>query len=125
MEFILYGLVSGIISSMGMGGGTVLIFLITTISNIEQHIAQGINLVFFIPTCIVATIINFKNKNIQKDVAIIVIIAGIIGAIIGAKLAINVDVQGLRKYFGIFLIVIALNEIYLLIKSYIKQKKSQ
>lgn len=108
-----------------MGGGTVLIFLITTISNIEQHIAQGINLVFFIPTCIVATIINFKNKNIQKDVAIIVIIAGIIGAIIGAKLAINVDVQGLRKYFGIFLIVIALNEIYLLIKSYIKQKKSQ
>lgn len=125
MEFILYGLISGIISSMGMGGGTILIFLITTISNIEQHIAQGINLVFFIPTCLVATMLNFKNKNIKKDVAIIVIISGIIGAIIGAKLSINIDVNGLRKYFGIFLIIIALNEIYLLINSYIKHKKSQ
>lgn len=56
---------TGIISGIGMGGGTVLIFLLTFMLGIEQHIAQGANLIFFIPTSIVAIIVNFKNKNID------------------------------------------------------------
>ncbi len=124
MIYILFGAISGIISSMGMGGGTILIYLLTAISGIEQHIAQGINLVFFVPTCIVSIIINLKNKNIQKNTAIIVIISGIIGATIGAKISLKMNVNELRKYFGVFLIGIAIYQIYLLIKSYIKFKKA-
>lgn len=124
MIYILFGAISGIISSMGMGGGTILIYLLTAISGIEQHIAQGINLVFFVPTCIVSIIINLKNKNIQKNTAIIIIISGIIGAIIGAKISLKMNVNELRKYFGMFLIGIAIYQIYLLIKSYIKFKKA-
>lgn len=123
MSYFLFGIISGIISSMGMGGGTILIYLLTTISGIEQHIAQGINLVFFIPTCVVAIIVNWKNKNIQKNIALAVIVSGIIGAIIGAKISLKMNVQELKKYFGIFLIFIAIYQIYLLIKSYIKHKK--
>ena len=122
MIYILFGAISGIISSMGMGGGTILIYLLTAISGIEQHIAQGINLVFFVPTCIVSIIINLKNKNIQKNTAIIV--SGIIGATIGAKISLKMNVNELRKYFGVFLIGIAIYQIYLLIKSYIKFKKA-
>ena len=98
--------------------------MLTTISGIEQHIAQGINLVFFIPTCIVTIIINLKNKNIQKNTAIIIIIFGIIGAIIGAKISVEINVKELRKFFGYFLIIIAIFEIISLIKSYIKHKKA-
>ena len=47
---ILIGTISGIISGIGMGGGTVLIFLLTFMLGIEQHIAQGENLIFFIQT---------------------------------------------------------------------------
>ena len=50
MAEILMGLVSGIVSGTGMGGGTILIFLLTFIMGIEQHIAQATNLIFFIPT---------------------------------------------------------------------------
>ena len=50
MKEILIGLISGIISGTGMGGGTILIFLLTFICNIEQHTAQATNLIFFIPT---------------------------------------------------------------------------
>ena len=109
------------------GGGTVLIFLLTTISGIEQHVAQGTNLIFFIPTSIVAIIVNIKNKNIQLKTAVIIIIVGIIAAIIGAKISINLNVTKLRRYFGYFLIIITINEIYSLIKNnivpYIKNKK--
>ena len=47
-----------------MGGGTILIFLLMYVIGIDQHIAQATNLIFFIPTSIIAIIINLKNKNI-------------------------------------------------------------
>lgn len=90
----------------------------------EHHIAQGANLIFFIPTCVTSIIINLKNKNIKFDVAIPVIIVGIIGAIIGAKLSVNMPINMLKKCFGIFLIFVSLHEIYSLKKEYINSKKT-
>ena len=54
MGEILIGIVSGIVSGAGMGGGTILIFLLSFVMGVEQHIAQATNLIFFIPTSIVA-----------------------------------------------------------------------
>jgi uncharacterized membrane protein YfcA len=121
---ILFGTISGFISSMGMGGGTILIYLLTTFSKIDQHIAQGANLVFFIPTCITAIIVNIKNKNINYRLSVPIIITGIIGAIIGAKLSVNMPIKELRRYFGVFLICVSINEIYSLGKEYINNKKT-
>ncbi len=121
---LLIGVVSGVFSGVGMGGGTILIFLLTTFAGIEQHIAQATNLIYFIPTAISAIIVNYKEKNIDTKLAISVSIFGIIGAIIGAKFAVNTDVQKLRKLFGIFLAIIAIHEIYTLFKEY-KQHKNR
>ena len=44
---VLIGIISGTISGTGMGGGTILIFLLTVLCGIEQHIAQATNLIFF------------------------------------------------------------------------------
>ena len=115
---LLIGVVSGVFSGVGMGGGTILIFLLTTFAGIEQHIAQATNLIYFIPTAISAIIVNYREKNIDTKLAISVSIFGIIGAIIGAKFAVNTDVQKLRKLFGIFLAIIAIHEIYTLFKEY-------
>lgn len=101
-----------------------LIFLLTTFSGVEQHIAQGANLIFFIPTSIAAIIVHLKKKNIQLKTTMVIILSGVVGAIIGAKLAVNMEVGKLRKYFGFFLIGIAINEIYSLTKEYIKNKKA-
>lgn len=120
----LIGVVSGVFSGVGMGGGTILIFLLTTFAGIEQHIAQATNLIYFIPTAISAIIVNYREKNIDTKLAISVSIFGIIGAIIGAKFAVNTDVQKLRKLFGIFLAIIAIHEIYTLFKEY-KQHKNR
>lgn len=119
MEIII-GIISGIISGTGMGGGTILIFLLSQISGIEHHKAQAANLIFFIPTAIVAIIINIKNKNIDLKLAIQISILGIIGAIIGAKVAVFTDVNSLKKYFGFFLLIIAIREIYTLFKNHKK-----
>ena len=90
--------------------------------NLEQHIAQATNLIFFIPTSIIAIIINMRNKNIDLKLGTIISLYGILGAIIGANLSVHTDVKSLRKYFGIFLIVIATHEIYSIIRQYKKDK---
>ena len=125
MKEIIIGIISGTVSGPGMGGGTILIFLLTYIIGIEQHIAQATNLIFFIPTSVVAIIVNIKNKNIDMKLATIITIFGIFGAIIGANLSIHTDVNKLRKYFGIFLAIIAIHEIYTIIKEYKKEKNEQ
>ena len=118
------GIVAGIVSGTGMGGGTILIFLLTFMLGIEQHIAQATNLIFFIPTAIVAIIVNLKNKNIDTKLAILVSVFGVLGAIIGANISIHIDVGILRKCFGIFLAIITINEIYSIVKLYTKQYKN-
>ena len=119
---IFIGVISGIVSGMGMGGGTILIFLLTFVCNIEQHIAQATNLIFFVPTSIIAIIVKIKNKNIDIKLGIYTAIFGILGAIIGANIAIYTDVNKLRKLFGVFLIIIVLHEIYSIYKGYKKEK---
>lgn len=124
MSEIIIGLIAGIVSGTGMGGGTILIFLLTFFIGIEQHVAQATNLIFFIPTSIIAILVNLKNKNIDIKLAIFISIYGILGAIIGANISINIDVTILKKTFGIFLAIIAINEIYSIIKSYRNENKN-
>ncbi len=123
MEIII-GVLSGIVTAIGMGGGTILILLLTLILNIPQNIAQSANLIFFIPTSIATIFLNLKNRNIDLKVGVTIILSGIIGSIIGAIISNKVNVQSLRKYFGIFLLFVAFNEIYNYCKQYIKGKNT-
>ena len=123
MKEILIGTFSGIFSGIGMGGGTILIFLLTTFARLEQHIAQATNLIYFVPTAISAIIVNYRDKNIDTKLAKHISIYGVIGAIIGALISINLDVQKLRKFYGIFLAIIAIHEIYTLFKEYKLHRK--
>ena len=118
MKEILIGIFSGIFSGIGMGGGTILIVLLDIFEGLEQHIAQATNLIYFVPTAISAIIVNYKEKNIDTKLARLISIFGIIGATIGAIISVNTDVQKLKKIYGIFLAVIAIHEIYTLIKEY-------
>ena len=106
-----------------MGGGTVLILLLSNFMNLDQHISQATNLVFFIPTAIASIIIGIKNKNINLKEAWIVVISGIVGTILSASLSSTMNVKLLKKLFGIFLLVIAVYELYSWYKTYIKSKK--
>ena len=48
---IVIGVISGIVSGTGMGGGTILIFLLTFFCGLEQHIAQATNYFFDCNNC--------------------------------------------------------------------------
>ena len=121
---IVFGIVSGIVTGLGMGGGTILILLLTIFMGLEQHVAQATNLVFFIPAAIAAIITNLKQKNIDIKLAINISIFGIFGAIIGAIISDRISSEYLRKYFAIFIFIIALHEVYVLYKEYKRKRKN-
>ena len=102
-----------------MGGGTVLILFLSLFLNIEQHIAQSTNVIFFIPTAIAAIIVSLKNKNINLKKALPICFWGILGSFLGAFISRMMEVNMLKNSFGVFLILIAVYQIY----EYIRNKK--
>ena len=117
------GTISGVITGTGMGGGIILILVLSLFMGIDQHTAQAVNLIFFVPTAVAATVISIKNKLIEWKTATIIVITGTVGSIVGAKASFLISSENLRRYFGIFLAIIAVHEIYYLIKPYISKKK--
>lgn len=112
MIAVLIGLCSGIISGMGIGGGTILIPALVLFLNLEQHAAQGVNLIYFIPTAIVALWVHIKNRSVNFRVALSIIISGVIGAVGGSLLADIISAGLLRKLFGIFLFAMGIYEFF-------------
>ncbi len=105
---IIGGLISGVAAGMGMGGGTVLIPILTLLVSIDQHSAQGINMLSFLPAAIIAIIIHRREGRIDIKDCLPIIIAGILGAVGGAMLAMVVSSEWLKRIFGIFLLGLAI-----------------
>lgn len=123
MNIVIFGIISGIITGLGMGGGTILILLLSSFLGIDQHVAQATNLIFFVPTSISAIIINIKHKNIKFNTALIVILFGIIGAVFGSLISNKLPSRDLKKCFTIFILIIAIHEFYDLYKEYRNKRK--
>lgn len=109
---ILTGLFSGIVSGMGIGGGAILIPALIMLENVNQQIAQGINLVYFIPTAVVSLIVHIRRKNVEVKTALIIGAGGILGAVFGSVIAKNIHSSMLGKLFGFFLLGIGIYEIF-------------
>ncbi len=103
---IIASALGGLIGGMGMGGGTLLIPLLTLAAGLEQHLAQAINLIAFVPMSLVALFIHKKNGYVsfKKSVPIAAVaLVGAVGGSFGAKYA---GGRGLRIAFGVFLIAL-------------------
>lgn len=106
------GLLCGVISGFGIGGGSLLMVWMTAAAALEQRTAQGINLLYFIPTSIGALIFHIKNKMICWQAVIPAVLCGCATAAGFAWIANTIDVALLQKLFGGFLILIGLRELF-------------
>lgn len=107
MNFIIctvVGLVCGLLSGMGIGGGTFLLLYMTGIAGVSQSIAQGTNLIYFIPTSAASLISHIKNKYVSKQAFFSCSIPGVFFSVASALVATSIDVEILRKFFGAFLV---------------------
>lgn len=108
---VLAGFLSGIISGFGIGGGTVLMVYLTAVLSLPQRTAQGINLLYFLPTAAAALLIHRKNSYLEKKAILPAALAGCISAAVFSFIAMYLEVGLLKKLFGGFLIVTGISEI--------------
>lgn len=106
------GLVCGVLSGFGIGGGSLLMVWMTAVLSMEQKAAQGINLLYFLPTAAAALPSHFKNGVIEKAALLPAIAAGLAGTALAAWAATSLDVELLRKCFGGFLLIVGLRELF-------------
>lgn len=100
----LCGLGAAIISAWGVGGGTLLLLVMTLFLGVDQRTAQGINLLFFLPTAASALICHAKGGYLDKPTLKAAIPVALLAAALGAWLATAMDVELLRKPFGVYLL---------------------
>lgn len=108
MKFLLpflCGLGAGILSAWGVGGGTLLLLVMTLFLRVDQHSAQGINLLFFLPTAAGALVCHWRAGRLERSTLQAAIPAALVCALVGAWIASSCNMQLLRKPFGIYLLL--------------------
>lgn len=101
----LCGLGASILSAWGVGGGTLLLLVMTLFLGVDQRTAQGINLLFFLPTAVTALVCHAKNGYLDRPTLKQAIPPAVLAAALGAWLATAIDAEVLRKPFGVYLLL--------------------
>ena len=106
------GLLTGVISGFGIGGGSLLILYLTSFAGIDQYIAGGIILLYFICCAPAALISHIRNHLVEKKAVILCTLAGILTSLGAAWLASVIHVDLLRRIFGVLLLYIGVQELF-------------
>ena len=112
MTAALAGAACGVISGFGIGGGSILMVYLTAVLAVEQRAAQGVNLLYFLPTAAAALLIHAKNRCVAWRAVLPAALSGAAAAALGAWAAMRLDNSLLRKLFGGFLLIIGLTELF-------------
>lgn len=107
----LAGAATGLLSGLGLGGGTLLMIYMTWFGQLSQRTAQGINLLYFLPSASGALVLYIKNKQIEYKTALFTLLGGIPAAILAAFVALSIDEAVLRQIFSLVLIFLGIREL--------------
>ena len=108
---LLAGTATGILSAFGIGGGSLLLIYLTAFAALDQHQAQGINLLYFPPAAAAALPSHHKNGLLEKQAILPAVLAGLAAAGLAAWVSNGLDTGLLRKLFGLFLLYVGLTQL--------------
>ena len=119
---IAIGFAGGVLGGMGLGGGTLLIPLMTLLADVPQKTAAAVNLIAFVPMAATALAVHAKNGLIQKDAIAPTAIPAATVCALFSLLACNSKDKTLSRAFGIFLVVLGLLMLAKLLLSALAEK---
>ncbi|MBR3641788.1 MAG: TSUP family transporter [Oscillibacter sp.] len=99
---------AGVLSSWGVGGGTLLLLVMTLFLGVEQKEAQGVNLLFFLPAAASSLFFHAKNDCLDRPTLRAALLPASLAALAASLLSSCVDTEALRRPFGVYLLLSAL-----------------
>lgn len=107
---LLVGLGAGVLSGMfGIGGGIVIVPALITLLNFDQKMAVGTSLgALLLPVSAGAVFAYYQAGELDLGVAFMVALGLLVGAFIGAKIALGLPSTTVKRLYGIFLLLVGL-----------------
>ena len=99
------GLGAGILSAWGVGGGTLLLLVMTLLLDVDQRTAQAVNLLFFLPTAAGALVYHARSGCLDRPTLRAAVPWAVAAALAGAWAATALDPEALRRPFGVYLLL--------------------
>lgn len=100
------GLVVGAFSAIfGLGGGVIIVPVLVMLFGFDQHLAQGTSLAVIVPTAIAGAIAHHRRGYLNLRLAALLGAGGVLGVLMGARIALGTPGNVLRDLFGGFLVL--------------------
>lgn len=104
--------VLGFLAGLGVGGGSLLMLWLTAVVNMDYSVARTVNLLFFLPSALIATLFHKKQGSVDIRKVLPAIICACIAAAIFSYMGKHIDTSLLKKLFGGILILTGLRELF-------------
>lgn len=102
---ILASFLAAALSGLGVGSGGLLVIYLTLVAGLDQHAAQGINLLFFLFSGGAALAVHSGSRKLYPTAILILAAFGIVGSFLGTALARALSPNILRRIFGGMLVL--------------------
>lgn len=108
----LVGIAAGLMSGCGVGGGTLLLLYLTAVAGVEQRLAAGVNLLYFLCCAPTALISHIRHKLVNFRVFLPAALAGMTTAGLAAFATDYLPTDLLRRGFGVMLLYIGFKSLF-------------
>lgn len=109
VALVVVGVIAGMLAAaLGVGGGIVFVPALVAILGFDQQLAEGTSLAVILPTAIVGTIVHHRHRRVVWRTGSVIAAAGVVGAILGSKLAQAIHPTTLQRMFSVMLLAVAL-----------------
>ncbi len=108
---LMVGLLTGILSGFGVGGGSLLMLYLTMFAGVQQYAAGGINLLYFIACAPAALWSHVKNGLVERPAVLWCTLAGLPVSVAAAFLASWINVDLLRRAWGVLLVSLGVRDL--------------
>lgn len=114
---LIAGAAAGVLGGMGLGGGFLITVYLSVVQNNKQIDAQGINLLYYIPTAVSALIFGGQAKKLKKNGPlkearmITLMLSTAVFAAAGSVLAVFLQNEWLKPIYGCILSAIGAEEL--------------
>ena len=112
LVILIVGTLFGFLAGLGVGGGSLLVLWLTVILQMDPAAARSINLLFFLPSALIACVFHLHQGTLKIKPLFPAILAGCISAGVFSVISSQLDVLVLKKLFGIVLLFTGLRELF-------------
>lgn len=108
----LVGILLGGLAGMGVGGGSLLMLWLTVVLGTEHIAARTVNLLFFLPSAVISSLFRWRQGSLEYKKVLPAVLAGTAAAALFSYVSLQVDVENLKKLFGILLLFTGARELF-------------